>query len=227
MHDLEVIYEDSKLIAINKRSGPITERSPFEQDTVEDAVHAHLSTKRKKPFVGVTHRLDRVTSGVLLFAKNKSTLVALNSAFERRLVQKTYLALTETPPKSKKGTLEHHLVVDKKQKKALIYEHKTPESKSALLKYKVLGTTEQGTLLEVFPATGRFHQIRAQLAHIGSPIIGDHKYGSRASHASGQICLHAFRLTLKEQIGELPQEFVAPLPEHGAWLESNGLVTFD
>jgi len=217
MEDLDIIYEDSKLLVVNKPSGLITERSPFESQTVESAVYNYLSSTRKNPFLGVIHRLDRVTSGVLMFAKNKSTLVAMNRIFEQRSIQKTYLAITTNAPKEPSGMLQHELVIDRKQKKALIHHEKQPGSKSAVLSYLVLSTTEGATLIEVHPKTGRFHQIRAQLAHIGCPILGDTHYGSTTAYEDRKIGLHAQRLILKDSNLDFPQEFHAPPPSDGIW----------
>lgn len=220
MHDLEVIYEDSKLIAINKRSGPITERSPYEPDTVEDAVHAHLSAKRKKPFVGVIHRLDRVTSGVLLFAKNKRTLVELNDAFSRSTVQKTYFAITESRPPETKGNCDNYLMKDNKTKSAQVVPSETKGAKHALLRYQILEESQGKFLLKIEPKTGRFHQIRAQLAHIGCPIIGDQKYGSATPYINHSIALHAGQLKLQQSIHKnAPLTFIASFPSTKLWKE--------
>jgi len=219
MEELDIIFEDNKLLVVNKPSGLITERSPFESQTVESAVYRYLSSTRKNPFLGVIHRLDRVTSGVLMFAKNKSTLVAMNRIFEQRRIQKTYLAITTNPPKEPSGMLQHELVIDRKQKKALVHHEKQPGSKSAVLSYRVLSTADGATLIEVHPKTGRFHQIRAQLAHIGCPIVGDTHYGSTTAYEDRKIGLHAQRLILKDSNLDFPQEFHAAPPSEGVWAQ--------
>jgi 23S rRNA pseudouridine1911/1915/1917 synthase len=212
----EIIFESTALIIINKESGIITEENPFEPFTAESQVHHYLGQGLKPPFVGVAHRLDRVTSGLLIFAKKKSALKQLNQWFADRKIQKTYLAMTSTPPSPAKGILEHHLFTDKAAKKALVYDHPKSGTKPARLHYRTLEVNEQGALLEVKPSTGRFHQIRAQLSHIGCPILGDEKYGG-SPLIPNSIALHAWKIKLPEALNESPRKFEAPIDER-AWL---------
>ncbi|MCH1401996.1 MAG: RNA pseudouridine synthase [Schleiferiaceae bacterium] len=195
----EIIFESTALIIINKESGIITEESPFEPFTAESQVRHYLNKGHKPPFVGVAHRLDRVTSGLLIFAKKKSTLKQLNQWFADRKIQKTYLAIASTPPSPSQGTLEHHLFTDKAAKKSLVYDHPKGGTKPARLHYRTLEVNEHGVLLEIKPSTGRFHQIRAQLSHIGCPILGDEKYGG-FKLSPNTIALHAWKIKLPEAI---------------------------
>ena len=195
----EIIFESTALIIINKESGIITEENPFEPFTAESQVRHYLNKGHKPPFVGVAHRLDRVTSGLLIFAKKKSTLKQLNQWFADRKIQKTYLAITSTPPSPSQGTLEHHLLTDKNAKKSLVYDHPKGGTKPAHLHYRTLEVNEHGALLEIKPSTGRFHQIRAQLSHIGCPILGDEKYGG-SKLSPNTIALHAWKIKLPEAI---------------------------
>jgi 23S rRNA pseudouridine1911/1915/1917 synthase len=195
----EIIFESTTLIIINKESGIITEENPFEPFTAESQVRHYLNKGHKPPFVGVAHRLDRVTSGLLIFAKKKSTLKQLNQWFADRKIQKTYLAIASTAPSPAQGTLEHHLLTDKAAKKSQVYDHPKGGTKPAHLNYRTLEVNEYGVLLEIKPSTGRFHQIRAQLSHIGSPIIGDEKYGG-SKLSSNTIALHAWKIKLPEAI---------------------------
>ena len=160
--------------------------------------------------MGVAHRLDRVTSGLLIFAKKKSALKQLNQWFADRKIQKTYLAITSTPPKPAKGILEHHLFTDKSAKKTLVYDHPKGGTKPARLHYRTLEVNEHGTLLEIKPSTGRFHQIRAQLGYIGCPILGDEKYGG-SPLIPNAIALHAWKIKLPEALNESPLELEAPI----------------
>ena len=195
----EIIFESTALIIINKESGIITEENPFEPLTAESQVRRYLNKGHKPPFVGVAHRLDRVTSGLLIFAKKKSTLKQLNQWFADRKIQKTYLAITSTPPSPWQGTLEHHLLTDKNAKKSLVYDHPKGGTKPAHLHYRTLEVNEHVALLEIKPSTGRFHQIRAQLSHIGCPILGDEKYGG-SKLSPNTIALHAWKIKLPEAI---------------------------
>ena len=211
----EIIFESTALIIINKESGIITEQNPFEPLSAESQIHHYLGQGPKPPYVGVVHRLDRVTSGLLIFAKKKSTLKQLNQWFADREIQKTYLAITSTPPKPAKGILEHHLFTDKAAKKALVYDHPKGGTKPARLHYRTMEVNEHGALLEVKPSTGRFHQIRAQLSHIGCPILGDEKYGG-PKLSPNTIALHAWKIKLPEALNESPIEFET-LPESEIW----------
>ena len=217
----EIIFESTALIIINKESGIITEQNPFEPLSAESQIHHYLGQGPKPPYVGVVHRLDRVTSGLLIFAKKKSTLKQLNQWFADRKIRKSYLAITSTPPKPAKGILEHHLFTDKAAKKALVYDHPKGGTKPARLHYRTMEVNEHGALLEVKPSTGRFHQIRAQLSHIGCPILGDEKYGG-PKLSPNTIALHAWKIKLPEALNESPIEFET-LPGSGVWASFNTL----
>ncbi len=192
--DIQVLYETDHWLAVNKPAGLIVEKSPFENYTLEDWARSYLSERVKKPFLGIVHRLDRLTSGVLLLAKKKSTLKALNAQFEARRVKKTYLALVDKAPDQKANTLEHWLKKDLKNKQAEVVRPMAPGSKPAILHYRLLNRLSSAFLLEIHPSTGRFHQIRAQLSAVGCPIVGDVKYGGREWSENDAIGLHATRV---------------------------------
>jgi 23S rRNA pseudouridine1911/1915/1917 synthase len=217
MSKLEVLFENKDYIVVNKAAGLITEKSPFEDITVETQVFHHLLKNKRKPYIGVIHRLDRVTSGVLIFAKKKSVLVAFNDLFSRRKIQKTYLALVKDKPTNSKGILENYLIKNKKDKIAEITQSKSDNALSCSLYYEVIGENDFGYLLEVKPKTGRFHQIRAQLANIDLPIIGDDKYGSIEEYKPLSICLHAWKLTYKDPLSNEQIAIEAPLPKNDFW----------
>jgi len=212
----QVLFESNQLLVINKPSGIISERSTHEPLTAEAMAHAQVAQKVRDPFIGVAHRLDRVTSGVLIFAKKRSVLKLLNLWFSERKIQKTYLAVVDQAPPKEAGLLEHFLETDDKAKKAIVLESKSAKSKTAKLTYAVIGRKEGFWLLEIKPFTGRFHQIRAQLAHVGCPIIGDVKYGGTAG-SEKSIALHAWKLSLPEAINTSPTEYKAPLPSSNYW----------
>ncbi|EDP96479.1 RluA family pseudouridine synthase [Kordia algicida OT-1] len=217
MSKLEIIHENKDYIVVNKASGLISEKSPYEAVTVEDQVFQHILKSKRKPYVGIIHRLDRVTSGVLILAKKKSILVAFNKLFSSRKVQKTYLAIVKNKPTKSKGNLVNFLIKNNKEKKAEIVTTKSKEAQSCMLSYEVIGKNNIGYLLAVKPKTGRFHQIRAQLANIGLPIVGDSKYGSDVSYKSLSICLHAWKLTFEDVETKEQKTFEASLPNHDFW----------
>jgi 23S rRNA pseudouridine1911/1915/1917 synthase len=216
--ELDIIYESKHWLAINKPSGMIVERNPFEQPTVEDLVWEYLEATQKRPYLGIVHRLDRVTSGVLLIAKRKSALRHLNQQFADRSVQKTYLAILAKAPANRSGTLEHWLEKDQKNKMARIFAQAGEKRQRAILRYEVLQEKGGLFLTKVLPETGRFHQIRAQLAAIGCPIVGDEKYGSTVDPAHRYIALHAHRLSCFNPENDQQVEIFAPMPPEKWWL---------
>ncbi|MGJ8738930.1 RluA family pseudouridine synthase [Zobellia laminariae] len=217
MTNLDIVYENNDYIVVNKKSGLISEKSPYEDCTVESQVLNHLLKSKKKPYLGVIHRLDRVTSGVLVFAKKKSILVEFNDLFAKRKVQKTYLAIVKNKPKKSKGNLVNFLVKNNQEKRADIVQTKSKESLQCILSYKLIDQNDFGYLLELKPKTGRFHQIRAQLAHLGLPIIGDEKYGSNQSYLPLSVCLHAWKLTYQLPGSEELKTFEASMPKNKFW----------
>ena len=217
MQHLEVIHENNDYIAVNKMAGLISEKSPYEDNTVEGQVLHHLLKSKRKPYIGIIHRLDRVTSGVLIFAKKKSILVEFNALFSSRKVQKTYYAIVKSKPPKNKETLINFLVKNNLKKRADIVESKSKDSTECILSYQVIGKNGFGYLLEIKPKTGRFHQIRAQLAHIGLPIIGDEKYGSDQKYLPLSICLHARELSYQVSRSNEFKTFEAPLPKNDFW----------
>jgi 23S rRNA pseudouridine1911/1915/1917 synthase len=217
MSDLEIIAETNDYIVVNKRAGLISEKNPFENSTVEDQVFDHLSKLNRTPFVGVIHRLDRVTSGVLIFAKKKKTLVEFNELFSSRKVQKTYLAVVKTKPEKQQATLVDFLFKNNIEKRANIVDKHSKNALEANLSYRIIDKNEQGYLLEIKPKTGRFHQIRAQLANLGCSIIGDEKYGSDQAYFPLTICLHAWKLTYPVIGSTTDETFEAPFPKNNFW----------
>jgi 23S rRNA pseudouridine1911/1915/1917 synthase len=212
-----VLFESNQLLVVQKPAGIITEDNPFEANNLEANCRAYLKQKINDPYLGVVHRLDRVTSGVIIFAKKRGTLKTLNRWFEERQIQKTYWAITAKAPEKTNDTLTNYLLTDSKSKKALVVNPKVKGAKKAELSYKVLSSSEHLYLLEIKPKTGRFHQIRAQLSHIGCPIIGDEKYGSTIPYQNLQIGLHARSIELPEAINGSIRKFTAPLPKDKLW----------
>ncbi len=217
MPNLEVVNENNDYIIVNKMAGLISEKSPYEDCTVEDQVLNYLLKNKRKPYIGIIHRLDRVTSGVLIFAKKKSILVEFNDLFSSRKVQKTYLAIVEKKPPKNKENLINFLVKNNLEKRADIVQSRSKDSQECILSYQVIDKNDFGYLLEIKPKTGRFHQIRAQLANIGLPIIGDEKYGSDQEYFPLSISLHAWKLTYQVSGSKEFKTFEAPLPKNDFW----------
>ncbi len=217
MPKLEILHENKDYIVVNKAAGLISEKSPYEAVTVETQVLDYLLKHKEKPFIGIIHRLDRVTSGVLIIAKKKSILVEFNHLFSSRKAQKTYVAIVKNKPQKNKGNLVNFIVKNNKEKRADIVQSKSKDSLNCMLSYQVIGENDFGYLLKIKPKTGRFHQIRAQLAHIGLPIVGDKKYGSDQKYLPLSVCLHAWKLTYEVASSKEPQTFEAPLPNNDFW----------
>ena len=217
MSKLVVLYENNDYLVVNKAAGLISEKSPYEAVTVETQVLNHLLKVKPKPYIGIIHRLDRVTSGVLILAKKKSVLIEFNTLFSSRKVQKTYLAIVKNKPEKNKGNLVNFMVKNNKEKKAVIVQSKSKDSQNCILSYQVINQNDYGYLLEIKPKTGRFHQIRAQLSNIELPIIGDEKYGSDTKYFSRSICLHAWKLNYEVPSSNESKTFEAPLPNNAFW----------
>jgi 23S rRNA pseudouridine1911/1915/1917 synthase len=218
--DLKILFEDKYLLAINKPHGIVVEREPNLKYTLEGFALDYIRSKEKYPqkcFIGVPHRLDRPVSGVILFSKKKSVLKMLVEIFSKREIEKTYLAIVENRPQKDEAELMHWLVKDFVQRKAIIYPTQVKNSMRVILRYKFISQNESGTLLEVKLITGKFHQIRAQLSHIGCPIVGDVHYGSVKPYKENAICLHARKLYLVHPMTSERLEIKADVPDDAIW----------
>ncbi len=214
--NVDVLYEDNHVIAVNKRVGDIVQGDKTGDTPLSDIVKQYLKQKYNKPgevFLGVVHRLDRPTTGVVLFAKTSKALARLNMMFaNKQEVQKTYWALVDAKPPVEEETLAHWLVRNEKQNKSVAYNKEMQHSKKAVLHYKLLKSYERYYLLEIDLITGRHHQIRAQLAAIGLHIKGDLKYGAKRSNPDGGICLHAYSLSFVHPVKKEPIKIIAEAP---------------
>ena len=221
--NLQVIYEDNHLIVINKRPGDIVQGDKTGDVPLSEVVKEYLKVKYDKPgnaFLGVVHRLDRPTSGILVFSKTSKALPRLNKLFSEGGIEKTYWAVVSKAPPKEEDTLTHWLVRNPKQNKSYAHQKKVPNSKKAVLKYRIHRKLDSYFVLEIDLKTGRHHQIRAQLAKIGCTIKGDLKYGASKSNKDGSIHLHARRLILEHPIKKEKLSFVAPPPEDTLWKAS-------
>ena len=217
---MTVIYEDNHIIVVNKTSSEIVQGDKTGDTPLSETVKEYIKEKYAKPgnvFLGVTHRLDRPVSGLVVFAKTSKALSRLNDMFRLGEVKKTYWAIVKERPEELEGELTHWLVRNEKQNKSYAYDKERPNSKKAILRYKLIGHSQNYHLLEVDLQTGRHHQIRCQLAKMGCPIKGDLKYGSPRSNPDGSICLHARRVTFVHPVSKELIDLVAPLPSGNLW----------
>ena len=222
--NLQVLFEDNHLLIVNKRPGDIVQGDKTGDLPLSEVAKQYIAKKYHKPgavFLGVVHRLDRPTSGVVVFARTSKALSRLNTQFSSRDVSKTYWALVKNTPAPNKGTLKHYLVRNPKQNKSYAHDKEVPQSKHAVLHYSCIKQLQNYALLEIDLETGRHHQIRSQLAAIGSPIKGDLKYGADRSNSNGSIHLHARKIELTHPVRKEPLIITAPLPNDPLWDHCN------
>jgi Pseudouridylate synthases, 23S RNA-specific len=217
---MEVLYEDNHILAVNKEVSEIVQGDKTGDEPLSETLKLWLKEKYDKPgnvFLGVTHRLDRPVSGLVLFAKTSKSLSRLNEMFRAGEVRKIYWAVVKTPPEIPKKELTHYLIRNEKQNKSYAYESEKANSKKAILIYKVIDKSEKYFLLEIQLKTGRHHQIRCQLAKIGSPIKGDLKYGYSRSNPDGGINLHAREICFVHPVSKNEIKITAPVPKDNLW----------
>ena len=217
---MTVVYEDNHIVVVNKTSSEIVQGDKTGDTPLSEMVKQYLKEKYNKPgnvFIGVTHRLDRPVSGLVVFAKTSKALPRLNEMVRNGEVKKTYWAIVKECPKETEGELVHYLVRDEKQNKSYAYDKEVKNSKKAVLHYKLIGHSQNYYLLEVDLKTGRHHQIRCQLAKMGCPIKGDLKYGSPRSNPDGSICLHARTVQFVHPVSKEMIRLTAPVPEGNLW----------
>lgn len=217
---MTVIYEDNHVIVVNKTSSEIVQGDKTGDIPLSEIVKQYIKEKYDKPgnvFLGVTHRLDRPVSGLVVFARTSKALTRLNDMFRNNEVKKTYWAVVKQCPPQDEGELVHYLVRNEQQNKSYAYDEEVKNSKKAILHYRLIGHSQNYYLLEVDLKTGRHHQIRCQLAKIGCPIKGDLKYGFPRSNPDGSICLHSRRVQFVHPVSKELIDLVAPLPSGNLW----------
>lgn len=217
---MTVVYEDNHIIVVNKTSSEIVQGDKTGDIPLSETVKQYLKEKYQKPgnvFVGVAHRLDRPVSGLVVFAKTSKALSRLNEMFKNSEVKKTYWAIVKECPRELEGELVHYLVRNEKQNKSYAYDKEMPDSKKAILHYRLIARSQNYNLLEVDLKTGRHHQIRCQLAKMGCPIKGDLKYGFARSNPDGSICLHARRISFIHPVSKEQIDLEAPVPPGSLW----------
>lgn len=220
--NMNVVYEDNHLIIVNKKSGEIVQGDKTGDEPLSETVKAYIKEKYHKPgnvFIGVVHRLDRPVAGLVVFARTSKALSRLNEMFRVGDVHKTYWAIVKNRPPKDEDTLTHWLVRNTTQNKSYAYGREVPNSKKAILQYRLIGHTEQYYLLEIRLLTGRHHQIRCQLAAMGCPIRGDLKYGARRSNPDGSISLLSRHVEFVHPVSKEQIRVDAPLPDERIWHE--------
>jgi 23S rRNA pseudouridine1911/1915/1917 synthase len=218
--NLQILHEDNHLIVINKRVGDIVQGDKTGDKPLSEVIKEYLKEKYNKPgevFLGVVHRLDRPTSGIVVFARTSKALTRLNEMFSNRETQKTYWAIVKNRPENAEATLVHYLKRNEKNNTSKAHLKEVPESKKASLEYKIIKELDNYFALEINLHTGRHHQIRAQLAAINCPIKGDLKYGFDRSNTDGGIHLHARKLVFSHPVTKNLLEIIAATPKDVIW----------
>ena len=222
---MTVLYEDNHIIAVNKTCNEIVQGDKTGDTPLSEMVKAYIKEKYHKPgevFLGVPHRLDRPTSGVVLFARTSKALMRLNEMFKGKSIRKTYWAIVQGAPKIPEARLVNYLIRNEAQNKSYIAKtqklnEERKDAKLAILNYRTLVKGEHYTLLEINLETGRHHQIRCQLAEIGCPVKGDLKYGAKRSNPDGGICLHARQIEFVHPVSKQNICITAPVPDDALW----------
>lgn len=218
--NLQVLHEDNHLIVVNKRPGDIVQGDKTGDIPLSETVKEFIRIKYNKPgnvYLGVVHRLDRPTSGIVVFSKTSKALPRLNKLFAEGKARKTYWAVVKNAPPKEKDELVHWLVRNPKQNKSYAHRNEVPNSKKAILSYSILKKLHRYYLLEIDLKTGRHHQIRAQLSAINSIIKGDLKYGADRSNTDGSIHLHSRYLAFEHPVKKEKVQFLAPPPYDIIW----------
>lgn len=218
--NLQILHEDNHLIVVNKRVGDIVQGDKTGDKPLSEVVKEYIKDKYNKPgevFLGVVHRLDRPTTGIVVFARTSKALTRMNELFSNRETQKTYWAVVKNKPAKQQDILVHYIKRNEKNNTSKAHLKEVPDSKMASLEYKIIKELDNYFGLEIQLHTGRHHQIRAQLTAIGSPIKGDLKYGFDRSNPDGGIHLHARKLMFVHPISKEDITIIAPTPDEVIW----------
>mgnify|MGYP002639534189 CR=1 FL=1 len=218
--NLQVLFEDNHIVIVNKQAGDITQGDKTGDTPLSEIVKEYIKEKYNKPgkvFLGVVHRLDRPTSGIIIFARTSKALERLNKMLREKTIKKTYWAVVKNQPKEEADTLINFLKKNPKNNKSSTYSKEIDGSKKAILHYKSIKKLDNYSLLEIDLETGRHHQIRTQLSSIGSPIKGDLKYGFNRSNSDGSIHLHARRINFAHPVTKENIQITAPVPNDVIW----------
>lgn len=219
-YNLQVLFEDNHLIVINKRPGDIVQGDKTKDTPLSEIVKKYLKIKYDKPgnvYLGVIHRIDRPTSGLVIFAKTSKSLSRMNLMLKDHTIQKTYWAITQNKPEKESDKLIHWLRKNEKNNKSTHFSKETANAKKAILNYKIIKELDNYFLLEITMESGRHHQIRCQLQAIGCPIKGDIKYDSKRTNKDGGIDLHARNIKFMHPVSKKQIDITAPLRDQKIW----------
>jgi 23S rRNA pseudouridine1911/1915/1917 synthase len=218
--NLQVVYEDNHIIVINKRAGDIVQGDKTGDKPLSDVVKEYIKEKYNKPgkvYLGVIHRIDRVTSGLVIFARTEKALTRLNKMLQNHEIKKTYWAIVDKKPLKKNDELIHYMVRNAKQNKSYAHDKIVPNSKKAILSYEVIKKLDRYQLLEINLKTGRHHQIRSQMSKIGFPLKGDVKYGFKRANKDLSVHLHARKIEFIHPVKKEQVLLIADLPNDPIW----------
>ncbi|CAM1355780.1 MULTISPECIES: RluA family pseudouridine synthase [Tenacibaculum] len=218
--NLQVLHEDNHIIVVNKRAGDIVQGDKTGDKPLSDVVKEYIKEKYNKPgnvYLGTVHRLDRPTSGIVIYARTSKALERLNKMLRDKTIKKTYWAIVQQQPKKATDTLTNYLKKNPKNNKSTAYNKEVYGSKKATLHYTTLKKLDNYSLLEVDLETGRHHQIRVQLSNIGAIIKGDLKYGAKRSNKDGSIHLHARKIEFTHPVSKELIKITAPTPSDPVW----------
>ena len=222
VENLRVLYEDNHIVVVNKRNSDIIQSDISGDRTLCETVKNYVKQKYNKPglaFIGTVHRLDRPVSGIVIYARTTKALNRLSNMFKYREVKKTYWAVVKGKPENPEATIINYLWKDQKLNKTFAYPEAGPDRKESELSYKLVGEGDNYTFMEVYPKTGRHHQIRATLASLNCPIKGDIKYGAKRTNDNASIHLHARKIEFMHPVKKTPVCIVAPPPDDALWNE--------
>ena len=217
---MDIVYEDNHLIIVNKSAGELSQSDYTKDLSLVDKVKNYIKTKYKKPgnvYLGLVNRLDRPTSGLVIFSKTSKSLTRMNKLLKERKIKKIYHAVTEKSPNPKKGTLINFLKKNQIKNKSFIVNENELKSKKAILHYTLIKKLKNFFLIEIMLETGRHHQIRSQLANIGCVIKGDVKYGAKRANKDKSICLHAKNIEFIHPITKAKISLDANPPKSNIW----------
>ena len=220
VQSLQVLYEDNHLVVVNKRPGDLVQGDKTGDKPLLEIVKEYIKEKFQKPgdvFIGTPHRIDRPTSGIVLFCRNSRSLERINLMFKEKTIHKTYWAVVKPKPVQDQAYLIHYLKKNYERNKSYAYPKPIPDSLKAELEYKIIGKSDKYHLLEVRLYTGRHHQIRAQLSTIGCSIKGDVKYGAERANEDDSIHLHARKVEFIHPMKKEPVQIIAPVPDEPLW----------
>ena len=218
---MKVVYEDNHLIIVNKDPGELSQSDYTKDQSLVEKVKNYLRIKYQKKgnvFLGLVNRLDRPTSGLLIFSKTSKALTRMNKLLKEKKIKKTYLAITENKPENKEGKLINYLLKNQNKNKSFVVDENNTKSKKAVLTYKLLKSLKNYFLLEIVLETGRHHQIRCQLSNIGCYIKGDIKYGAKRPNKNKSISLHSKKIEFIHPVSKLNILVEAKPPDESIWL---------